>query len=99
MSKLGFIMKTWKQFLELKLTQTEEKAHEKPGGSNVGEPRKTSGAHEGPFVGPAGGAPAGSFPITNPRQVRAAKAYAHNAPHPAAIKAAADRIAKQHGWE
>ena len=34
-------------------------ARKRPGGSNVGKKRKTSGAKEGPFVGPSGGAPRG----------------------------------------
>jgi hypothetical protein len=77
---------------------SDAEAHEKPGGSNVGKERETSGAHEGPFCGPAGGAPAGSYPITNKKQVGAAKSYAHNAPNPSGIKACAERIAKKRGW-
>lgn len=73
-------------------------ARKKPGGSNVGKDRKTSKAGQGPFVGPSGGAPAGSFPVTNKKQWAAAKAYAHNAPNPSGIKAAADRIARKRGW-
>lgn len=63
-------------------------ARKKPGGSNVGE------YHSGNiFVGPAGGAPKGSYPITkggskkiDPKRVRAALALAHNAPNPQGIR-------------
>jgi hypothetical protein len=89
-------MITWKEFLEAKesegLPKDEEAARKKPGGSNVGKDRETSSAGEGPFCGPAGGAPKGSFPVTNAKQARAAKAYAHNAPNPEGIKRCADRI-------
>jgi hypothetical protein len=70
----------------------------KPGGSNVGKDRKTSKAGEGPFVGPSGGAPKGSYPVTNKKQWRAAKAYARHAPNPSGIRAAADRVARRRGW-
>ena len=39
------------------------------------------------------------YPVTNKKQWRAAKSYARNAPNPAGIRAAADRIAKQRGWK
>jgi len=90
-------MLTWKQFLEA--TEKEEKDRKKPGGSNVGKNRSTSSSNEGPFCGPSGGAPAKSYPVTNKKQVGAAKAYAHNAPNPSGIKSCADRIAKKRGWE
>jgi len=73
--------------------------HDRPGGSNVGKKRKTSGPHEGPFVGPSGGAPKGSYPVTNPGQWHAALSYARHAPNPAGIKAAANAIAKRRGWK
>ena len=89
-------MRTW---LEFKATKEEEKkAHEEPGGSDVGKDRKTSKAGEGPFCGPAGGAPDGSFPVTNAKQAHAAKSYARKAPDPEGIKKCADKIAKKHGW-
>ena len=88
-------MITWKQFFESK---KEEEAREKPGGSNVGKDRETSTANEGPFCGPSGGAPKKSFPVTNKKQWKAAKAYAHNAPNPGGIKSCADKIAKKKGW-
>lgn len=53
----------------------------KPGGSNAGKYKK------GPFCGPSGGAPAGTFPVTTLKRARAALSYAHNAPNPAGIKA------------
>jgi hypothetical protein len=87
---------TWKQFLESK--ESLEKVREKPGGSNVGKDRETSSAGEGPFCGPSGDSPKGSFPVTNPGQVRAAKAYSINAPNPEGIKKCADKIAKSKGW-
>jgi hypothetical protein len=87
-------MKSWKEFVTIKegeLPKDEKAAQEKPGGSNVGKDRKTSTAGEGPFCGPSGGAPKGSFPVTNKKQAKAAKAYAHNAPNPEGIKKCADR--------
>jgi len=62
----------------------------KPGGSNVG---KYPGERT---IGPSGGAPAGSYPITkdgklNEGRGRAALAYARHAPNPAGIKAAVYR--------
>lgn len=83
----------------LKRGNTVRIARKKPGGSNVGRDRKTSRAGQGPFVGPAGGAPAGSYPVTNPGQWHAALAYARHAPNPAGIKAAANRIARARGWK
>lgn len=69
-----------------------KKARKKKGGSNVGKNRKTSPADKGPFCGPAGGAPKGSYPVTNMKQARAAKAYARHAPNPEGIKRCVDRI-------
>lgn len=97
---------SWKEWLALRegkggsegLPKNVEKARHKAGGSNVGKKRETSGAKEGPFCGPAGGAPKGSYPVTNAKQAASAKAYAHNAPNPDGIKRCADRIAKKHGW-
>lgn len=89
--------KTWKQFVESKKKEDLEDIREKPGGSNVGKDRETSDADEGPFCGPAGGAPKGSYPVTNAKQARAAKAYAHNAPNPEGIKKCVDRIMGKKG--
>ena len=94
-------MLTWQEFLAQKLEEAAgppkskegiKKAQEKPGGSNVGEKRETSGPKEGPFCGPAGGAPAGSYPVTSAKQGRAAKAYARHAPNPGGIKKCVDRV-------
>lgn len=91
-------MKTWFQWLrennllEDELPKDIEKERKKPGGSDVGKQRKTSGPKEGPFCGPSGGAPKGSYPVTNAKQAHAAKAYAHNAPNPDGIKKCVDRI-------
>lgn len=53
---------------------------EKPGGSNAGE-YKT-----GPFCGPSGKAPKGTYPVNTLKRAKAALAYARNAPDPAGIK-------------
>ena len=74
-----------------------KEARKKPGGSNVGE------YHSGNiFVGPAGGAPKGSYPITkggskkiDPRRVRAALMLAHNAPNPEGIRTKIAQILKR----
>jgi hypothetical protein len=64
----------------------EKEAKDKPGGSNVG---KYKGVKS--FAGPAGGSPAGSFPINTTKRAKAALAYAHNAPKPEGIRAAVHR--------
>lgn len=89
------------QFVERRdsLPKNIEKAREKPGGSDVGKARKTSGPKEGPFCGPEGGAPEGSYPVSNPGQWRAAKSYARHAPNPSGIDRCADRVAKSRGWK
>lgn len=56
---------------------------EKPGGSNVG---KYKSLKKSEFAGPAGGAPAGSYPINTKKRAKAALSYAHNAPNPSGIK-------------
>ena len=60
----------------------KKKPQDKPGGSNVGKYSKS----DGPFCGPKGGAPAGSFPIGTLKRAKAALAYAKNAPNPGGIK-------------
>lgn len=80
-----------------KVTAAVRAARKRPGGSNVGKARKTSAAGQGPFCGPAGGAPAGSFPVTSCGQGKSAIGYSHNAPNPAGVKACARRIMKQKG--
>lgn len=63
------------------------KDRSKPGGSNVGKYSKS----EGPFAGPSGGAPAGSYPIGSKARGKSALKLAHNAPNPAGIKKAVYR--------
>ena len=60
---------------------------DKPGGSNVGKYSKS----EGPFAGPSGGAPVGSYPIGSKKRGKSALKLAHNAPNPGGIKAAVYR--------
>lgn len=55
-------------------------ARKKAGGSNVGKYKK------GPFCGPSGGAPAGSYPVNTRARAIAAIAYARHAPNPSGIK-------------
>jgi len=58
----------------------KKRPQDKPGGSNVGK-YKT-----GPFCGPAGGAPAGSYPVNTLKRAKAALSYARHAPNPDGIK-------------
>jgi hypothetical protein len=55
---------------------------DKPGGSNAGKYKPS----EGPFCGPSGGAPRGTYPVGTRKRAKAAIAYARNAPNPAGIK-------------
>ena len=57
-----------------------KRPQDKPGGSNVGK-HKT-----GPFCGPAGGAPKGSYPVNTKKRGIAALSYARHAPNPGGIK-------------
>ena len=68
------------------LTATVRNARTKAGGSSAGD---YPGVKK--FAGPAGGAPAGTFPINTQKRARSALAYAHNAPDPAGIKRAVER--------
>jgi hypothetical protein len=52
----------------------------KPGGSNAGKYKK------GPFCGPSGGAPKGTYPVNTRGRAIAAIAYARHAPNPSGIK-------------
>ena len=62
-------------------------ARKKPGGSNVGKKKFASGEKRvGPFVGPSGGAPKGSYPIPDIKHAKSALKLAHNAPNPSGIK-------------
>jgi len=53
----------------------------KPGGSNAGKHDK------GPYCGPSGGAPKGTYPVDTIKRAKAALAYARHAPNPSGIKA------------
>jgi len=59
----------------------------KPGGSNAG---KYKGVSE--FAGPAGGAPAGTYPINTKARGKSAKKLAHNAPNPKGIIDKVDKM-------
>ena len=59
------------------------KARKKPGGSNVGKYAKVPAKD---FAGPAGGSPAGSYPINTLARAKSALKLAHNAPNPEGIK-------------
>lgn len=64
-----------------------EKAREKPGGSNVGKKTFASGEKRtGPYAGPAGGAPKGSFPIGDKKHALSAIRLSGHAPNPEGIK-------------
>lgn len=58
------------------------KNDEKPGGSNAGK----YDSSEGPFCGPAGGAPKGTYPVGTEKRGKSAIKLAHNAPNPMGIK-------------
>lgn len=91
---IDFLMPMMKKFKSGGKLSKEyiKKAHEKPGGSNVGKKTFASGApRTGPYVGPSGGAPKGSYPIPDLKHARAALSLAHNAPNPSRIKAAVYR--------
>jgi hypothetical protein len=65
-----------------KLSAAIRAARKKPGGSNAG---KYPNAKK--FAGPAGGAPAGTYPIDDKKEAKSALKLAHNAPNPGGIKA------------
>ena len=58
------------------------KNDEKPGGSNAGK----YDSSEGPFCGPARGAPKGTYPVGPEKRRKSAIKLAHNAPNPMGIK-------------
>ncbi len=76
------------------LEQARKIIRELPGGSDVDKMRRSSYAWQGPFCGPAGGAPPGSFPASNIYQTEAEERdpMIQFAPNPDAIIACAERI-------
>lgn len=69
-----------------------KKARMKPGGSNVGKKKFADGSKRtGPYAGPSGGAPAGSYPIPDVKHAKAAIKLSGHAPNPSGIKAAVYR--------
>jgi hypothetical protein len=65
-----------------------KKARKKAGGSNVGKKKFANGSKRtGPYAGPSGGAPKGSYPIPDEAHGRSALRLANHAPNPAGIKA------------
>ena len=69
-----------------------EKARKKPGGSNVGKKTFSDGSKRtGPYAGPAGGAPKGSYPIPDLKHAKAAIKLSGHAPNPGGVKAAVYR--------
>ena len=81
------------------MTTRLEKIRSRPGSSNYG---KYKGANM-KFAGPSGGSAARTYPVTNdagkldPGRVRAALAYAHNAPNPGGIRKGVARIVREKG--
>lgn len=68
------------------------KAREKAGGSNVGKKTFASGEKRtGPYVGPSGGAPKGSYPVPDLAHAKSAIKLSGHAPNPAGIKEAVYR--------
>lgn len=64
----------------------------RPGGSNVGKKTFANGKKRtGPYAGPSGGAPSGSYPIPDIGHARAALRLSGHAPNPGGIKAAVYR--------
>lgn len=64
-----------------------KKAHTKPGGSNVGNKTFADDSKRtGPYAGPSGGAPKGSYPIPDLKHAKSALSLAHHAPNPEGIK-------------
>lgn len=58
------------------------KDDDKPGGSNAGK----YDSSEGPFCGPSGGSPKGTYPVNTEKRAKAALSYADNTPNPSGIK-------------
>lgn len=79
--------------MKFKMGAAEIKAARKqPGGSNVGKKTFASGKpRTGPYAGPSGGAPKGSYPIPDKAHAKAAIKMSGHAPNPAGIKSAVYR--------
>lgn len=69
-------------FFDAFLVDAKKDPKDRPGGSNAGKYSKS----DGPFCGPSGDAPAGTYPIGTLKRAKAALAYARNAPNPKGIK-------------
>src|SRR4030042_2906406 len=68
------------------------KARKRAGGSNVGKKTFANGKKRtGPYAGPSGGAPKGSYPIPDLAHAKAAIKLSGHAPNPAGIRAAVRR--------
>jgi len=67
----------------VKLTASQGTVRKKPGGCNGGKYKRVKSSD---FCGPAGGAPAGSFPVNTLKRAKSALKLAHNAPSPSGIK-------------
>jgi hypothetical protein len=68
-----------------KISAATKAARKKPGGSNAGKYKNVAASD---FVGTAGGAPKGTYPVNTKKRAKAALSLAHNAPKPAKLKAA-----------
>jgi hypothetical protein len=69
-----------------------KEVREKAGGSNVGKKIFANGEKRtGPYVGPSGGAPKGSYPIPNKKHALSALRLSGHAPNPQGIKDAVYR--------
>lgn len=79
--------------MKFKMGAAEIKAARKqPGGSNVGKKTFASGKpRTGPYAGPSGGAPKGSYPIPDKVHAKAAIKMSGHAPNPSGIKSAVYR--------
>lgn len=66
-----------------KINENSNNDTDKPGGSNAGKYTKS----EGPFCGPSGGAPAGTYPVGTLDRAKSAIKLAYHAPNPGGIKA------------
>jgi len=79
--------------MKFKIGSAEIKeARQKPGGSNVGKKTFANGKpRTGPYAGPSGGSPKGSYPIPDKAHGKAAIKMSGHAPNPEGIKSAVYR--------